>query len=438
MKKVDFERVFKAILFFLGVFFFLYLAHTLPIWHDEAFSIWASKTSFLELLSWRVDPVHPPGYYLFLKFWSLPSDHLFWLRMSSIFFFAINLFFLDKIGTKIKGPFFSLCLIFLYIFSGYFVIFNWQVRMYTGVTAFILASLFFLLNRNLLLFTLVNAIGLYFDYGFFWYFIPLFFLLLIRAIFKKSLQNKELFLSALTSTVVFLVWLPFFLENYKLGIEGIGWVKPFLSFSFSLPFFLGTHNNEIFTILFFLIAIFGLYLFWQKNRQKKVIRVILFSAAFSFFSTVVFSVLFFPVFHPRSLQIVGLGVIFLFALTIDWLYQKKQKFLAFFVFLLILVNFFFTLNLFFSEKSGRLLLSFFPWKQLKTEVEAGNFSYVAFKKTKRLPTELLVWGLKYTLDGKESLPIRKIPYINISSTPFTKMEECELISDNLLAIYGCK
>lgn len=76
--------------------------------------------------------------------------------------------------------------------------------------------------------------------------------------------------------------------------------------------------------LFFIMAAFGFYLFWQKERQKMMFKIILFSAW-------LFSVLFFPLFHLRSLQIVGLGVIFLFALVIHWLYQKRQYFFVLFL-----------------------------------------------------------------------------------------------------------
>lgn len=433
----EFKGVFKAIFLFLGIGLFLLLAYALPIWHDEAFSIWASKTPLWEILSGRTDPVHPPGYYLFLKLWSFPSDHLFWLRMSSLFFFLVSFYLLDKIGAKIKGPVFSLCLLFLYLFSGYFVIFNWQVRMYAGVTALILASLFFLLNGNLLFFTLINLIGLYFDYGFFWYFIPLFFFLIFQAMIKKGARHREYFLSALISGALFLFWLPFFLENYQAGIGGIGWMEGHLSLLLAIPYFLGAHQ-EIFALPLILTTAFGFYLFWQKNRKKIAFQIILFSAAFSFISSWLFSLFFFPLFHLRSLQIVGLAVVFLSALTIDWLYQKRQYYLVFFVFLLVLMNFFFTFSFFFSKESNQLLLSFFPWKDLKTKIEAGNFDEVVFQKTKKLPTELLFWGLKYTLEGRESLPMRPIPYRDISSAPPETTRECELISESLLAIYGCR
>lgn len=92
----------------------------------------------------------------------------------------------------------------------------------------------------------------------------------------------------------------------------------------------------------------------------------------------------------------------------------------------------------YSEESGQLLFSFFPWKQLRAEVEAGSFNYVVFQRTKKLPTELFVWGLKYTLDGKESLFRKKISFMNIASLSSEEKWDCQLISDSFLAIYGCR
>ncbi len=450
LKKIFNQRLRKRRLFFilliLGVAARLYLVFSLPIWGDEAYSIWASEASFLKILSGAVDPVHPPGYYIFLKLWSVFSNHLIWLRLSSVFFFVINVYFLYKIGLKTKDKIFSFFLVFFYIFSGYFVIFDWQVRMYAGVTTLILISLFLLLNKTdnkrLLLFTLVNAIGLYFDYGFFWYFIPLCFFLFFKMIFNKDKRCRNLFFSLILSLVVFFVWFPFFFRYYQKGILRVGWMRPYLSPLFFVPYFLGSHKNHIFTFLLLAMALFGLYIFWQGNRKSEIFQIITFCAFFSSYLALLYSILISPIFHIRSLQIVGLALVFLCSLVVYWLNKKKENYLVFFIIPLVLVNFFLTTRMF-SKNPGQLLLQFFPWRKVRVRIEEDEINYVLFKRAKKLPTELLIWGLKYTLDGKETLFSKKIPHREMTlPTSLTGLEylkkNCELIPDSLLRIYGCK
>jgi len=381
------------------------------------------------------DPGHPPLYYLFLKLWSLISDHLFWLRLSSLFFFLINLFLLGKIGLKIRDCSLALILIFLYSFSGYFIIFDWQVRMYTGLMTLILASLFFLLNKNLLFFTATNVIGLYFDYGFLWYLIPLLPFIMLKGFTSKDAFFKKLFFSLTFSFSFFLLWLPPFLKNYHLGLEGVRWLKPFITPSFLLPYFLGTHLNIWFTFLFLLMGIFGFYLFWQQEKQEFAFQIIFFSALVSSGLTILFSILVSPIFHPRSFQIVGIAIIFLLALLFRWLYQRRIIYLLFGIGLLFLGNFFLNLSLFFQQP-GSLLLSFLPWREVKKEAEKKGVNYLIIQETQNPLSETRIWGLKYTLEGKESLPSKKIPYFQVSPA-FSLEDNCEVEYDEGVRIYGC-
>lgn len=164
------------LIIFAGFILRLLLAYKLPIWHDEAYSIWASTTPLLNILRGITDPVHTPGYYLFIKLWSMFSFHLFWFRLSSLLFYIFNAILLQKLTRRIHRSL-PIFVLFLYACSGYFLIFDWQVRMYTLVVTLILISLNIYIHaasqyRYLILFTIVNAVGLYIDYAFFLVFRP--------------------------------------------------------------------------------------------------------------------------------------------------------------------------------------------------------------------------------------------------------------------------
>ena len=423
-----------------GIAIRLYLIYKLPLWHDEAFSIYAAKRSWVNIFTGNADPVHLPGYYLFLKIWLFFSNHLFWARISSLLVFIINSFLLFKIGSKAKNRSFGLILIFLYVFSGYFIIFDWQIRMYAGVITLILLSLWFLKNKNWYLFALANTIGLFYDYSFWWYFFPILIFAAYQVLRHKlyNLPKTRYWTKILSflsiSFLLILIWLPFFIVHLKTGLAGITWINRHSHPLFLTSFFFGSHQNYFLVPIFIAIAGLGLHLFF-KTKKELMLSIILFSSGLAFISCLIITFLFSPVFHLRSLQICSLGLLFLIAIAIHWFWQKKHYYLVLIFSAIITINFFFTASLLFTNP-GFLLIQFFPWKNVLLNIENPP-KEILFRETKKLPTPLLIWGLKYTLDGKESLFSKPIPYKRISFISPAKKESCYLLSNSILEIYAC-
>ena len=99
----SFKKNYFKLIIILGLLTRLWLIYKLPLWGDEAYSIWAIEQPWLKILNNTVDPVHPPGYYVFLKLWGSISDHLFWLRLSSLFAFSLNIWLLIKLFIRPKS-----------------------------------------------------------------------------------------------------------------------------------------------------------------------------------------------------------------------------------------------------------------------------------------------------------------------------------------------
>ena len=431
---------------FIGFLLRIYLARIFPLWHDEAFSIWASQHSINQIIKAATDSVHPPGYYLLLHLWGKISDHLYWLRSLSIIAFVFNAYLLKKIGERIKILSLPLLLVFLYSFSGYFIIFDWQVRMYSIVVTFILLSLL-ILDTNInnrhgqklipwIFFTIINTVGLYIDYSYFWYFIPLVLFIFIFSIVKKSRKYFLASFSLFISGLLFLLIHPSLISTYGQGIAGIVWAKPYFSPTFFIPYFLGTHKNTFFTVILLIFSSLGLNTIIHRKPFSLIVAVLLFSSGFSLCSTFVYSLFISPIFHVRSLQVVGIAIIVLLGFSID---NFRKRFRTHFILLLctiMVMNFALILQIF-PRSPGQFLVSFFPWKRIINTLDTNNTKIIRYRETfKKLPTPLLLWGLQYTLNGKESYPIRKIQFEEFELT--TKDEECVLFYNNLLELYSCK
>ncbi|KKU03977.1 MAG: hypothetical protein UX03_C0006G0007 [Candidatus Woesebacteria bacterium GW2011_GWE1_45_18] len=438
------RAIFLFSFIFVGLLFRIYLATTLPIWHDEAYSIWASQHSVSQIIRAVTDPVHPPGYYLLLHFWAGISDHLYWLRLTSIIAFLFNAYLLKRLGEQFKIALLPPLLVFLYSFSGYFIIFDWQVRMYSITVTFIFLSLV-ILNKFIndqrgskvvpwIFLTIVNTSGLYIDYGYFWYFIPLVLFFLIFFIIKRNQKYLLITASLFSSGLFFLLIHPSIISTYNQGVAGIAWLKPYLSPAFFVPYFFGTHRNTFFTISLLAFSFLGITYLIRLKKFPFISSILIFSSSFSFLSTLIYSLLVSPIFHVRSLQIIGITTLFLVSFSI---YNFRRQLRIFFILLLctiVITNFILIVKIL-PRSPGQFLISFFPWKQVVNSLDTYNTTIIRYQETRILPTPLLLWGLQYTLSGKESYPIRKIQFGKLESA--TKEEKCILFYDSLLELYSC-
>lgn len=294
--------------------------------------------------------------------------------------------------------------------------------MYTGLLTLILSSIYFYLTKRWKLFTLVNIIGLYFDYGFFWYLAPLVFLVW---------HNKKMFWSLAISLSLFSLWVPF--NFFRGGLMGITWLKDFIAPDFFIPYFLGTHEHLAMTLLFLSLAALGLILL-RRTKLREPVIIIFFPAAVSLVATLIFSYLFSPLLHERSLQIVGLATLFLISLGIYQVFLH-QRLIAWFIGGLYLLNFFLAVSLFFTHP-GKMMVDFLPWKTLKAQkIEKTDIRFVIFKVKDKSVLSPIIWGLKYSLWGKETLGSRQIPVFTVGEK---STSNCQMIYDQELQIYGCR
>jgi hypothetical protein len=391
----------------------IFLIYELPLWGDEAFSAWAISQPILKILFNITDPVHPPGYYLLLKLWGLISNHLFWLRLFSFFAFLLNIFLLKKLFSKKID--FQKIIIFLYAFSGYFLIFDWQVRMYTPALSLILLSLILHKKQKPFLVFFINIVGLFFDYAFLWYILSYGITSVLLELFlnKKITKTTK---ASLSSIGVFLIWISTNTSLINSGQNGIGWAKPYLDPLFHVPYFLGMHLFPVLAIVFGIVMLFGIKPFIDEKNQEEWEEKLLLSSSFLYTTTLLPSVLgIFLIFHIRSLQIIPFFFIFLIAKTLNFL--RKKHFKIFIILILLYgLNFYWSTRVHLTDdknfRSGKLIVHFYPWKNTFSEFFASeNYDekYMLIRdSSERSSDYFLFWSFIYTASGKETLGAKKI------------------------------
>ena len=261
------------------------------LWFDEIFSIHAAEHSWSSFFGFIAqDLIHPPFFYVLLKFWiSVGGESLFWLRFFPVLFSIIALipfYFLCK-QLKLKLPTIAFALTFLAV-NGSLVKYAQEVRMYSLLLCLSLFSLwlfarFLNVGKGIWFLTFVNILLVHTQY-FGW------FLVVAEVVAVLYLQRikivQTLIMFGLTA-VSFVPWLVAVFQASKINADvsqNLGWAsKPnlptLIRFVFNLnePFYYQASNvdaisNWLITVPLLLIIFtwLGFYFaVWNKQTEKE-------------------------------------------------------------------------------------------------------------------------------------------------------------------------
>jgi hypothetical protein len=333
--------------FVIGVGFLvrLYLSVTLPLWLDEKLVLEFIRHPFSQLISGVLDPSHPPGYYFLLKTLSYVSSDILFLRFIHILFFVYNSVLIYHVGKRMYPKLYGSILVFCYVFSGYFLIFDWQMRVYTPLLSLILTSLYLFSDtskNSIVLFTIVNIIGLYFDYAYVYYFVTLCIFCLTR---RAENGWARRLLSVTISGGTFLFYIPTIMTNFSRGLPW--WSTYYTRLSFSIPFLLGTHTHAAITYTSIGILLWSIFCLIRSGQRVPIqLCLILTGSVVMLFVFFVGTPIFGPTTHVRTLQIVGLTIICFVAYGLSHHYGKTVvgKSVSLILAALIVMNFIFVVE----------------------------------------------------------------------------------------------
>jgi uncharacterized membrane protein len=271
------------------------------LWFDEIFSVHAAALDFQNTL-WLVaqDLIHPPLFYILLKFWMLAGgESLFWLRLFPVFFSVLTLvplIFLCR-ALKLNYTTISVALLFLAA-NGCLIKYAQEVRMYSlllflAVLSMWLFARFLHLGKNIWILTIVNVLLVYTHY--FGWLVVLSEITAIVVLQRIKIRQTLIMLAVLLASFapwLFALWKAAQI-NANLG-QNIGWIaRPdfaaVLQFLFDLiePFYYQQSNIEpssffvvAVPILLLIMTAFVMYLVdWKsetvEDKQNLVLLVIL-------------------------------------------------------------------------------------------------------------------------------------------------------------------
>ncbi len=370
------------------------------------YSIWAIGQPWSQVLGSEIDVVHPPGYYILLKAWLIVSDQLQWVRLLSLLASIGSLWMLVQIArleARHNSDYAALQFWWpvAYALSGFHLVFDWAGRMYALVSFLTLLQLWSVRKPvHPVVVGMIAAIGLMVDYGFFWSYAMIWCLVAFMAWKDSKGRHLQTLIGMTVGAVPFVVWQLGRMELFQAGINGILWMKTSLSPTYFVPFFLGTHTNLWFTAA---TVVIWAAVAWKLPKAWKHSHLLWFWLVGSVVlidATLLYSVWKQPLFHPRSLQFVGLAVSFYWAIV---LCQPRWRPIG----LVVLMASTLAIPLLFKNQAHLVLVEFYPWQQLRKSVmlhlEKQPQAHLFAISQPNTPSPLLTKGLIYTLAGKEKV-----------------------------------
>jgi mannosyltransferase len=206
------------------------------IWLDEGVSIWASRMSIPNMISWTASDIHPPFYYLALKFWTLFGQSEFAFRSFSALFGVLTVLAVYFVCLDLFGKGVGLVASLLMAVSPVNVYYSQEIRMFSLMAFLVLVSCYSFWKclgtpgkRVLIVYVVSSVIMLYTHYfgvlvvcfqGL--YFIAVFFLN------GTLIKNKKAVAGCLIATfLLYAPWLPALYGTIFHPQVGMGWMpKP--------------------------------------------------------------------------------------------------------------------------------------------------------------------------------------------------------------------
>lgn len=265
------------------------------LWFDEIYSWNVSQTNLKTIIEMAAGDIHPPFYYIVLKFWTLLfSDSVFSLRMLSVTFSLTGMVFIYLICRKIfKTDFEIFFVLLLYAVSPLNIFYSQEVRMFNLNLFLCLGSVYFFINylskpnvRNGLFYSAFTVLAFYTHYFAFLIFFTQAVILLI--IFLKKEVDFPFIRNFLPYYLgVIILYIPWFGKFLYQVNKGQPWRLPQETYQFLLN-----------TFAFFKENFFGYYFYYEGSIILALVKYI---TLFTFLFFVVFGLrLFIQTFKSNS------------------------------------------------------------------------------------------------------------------------------------------
>jgi mannosyltransferase len=429
-----------AIIVLLNLFTKYYFLGYNSLNEDEAFSLYHSRLNLKTIIELLWQGNNPPLYEIFLHFWgNFFGISEISLRLPSLIFSTITVYFIYKYCDRFFNQRIAIYSSLIYVFSNYHIVYAHEARVYALLGMLTIISFYnftsviqtnknvnykIFKNVNLIFLTIVNVLMIYAHYfGFF--VLAIQFLYLIST--KKLIKNfwRELLLSTIVITLIYLPNIIILFERFLESSTKGTWVKPPNGVD-SLYNMIRQFSNEpviaVFSIILLSTSIFKMLS--KKNTELKSSNVFLVNFWFFFIFLTMFIVSYkVPMFIERYLMSASIAFIICLGISLDTITNNRKInnvfAIIFCILFIVTANFKLperldikkTIDFTNNIKKNESIIIFCPKHYYL------NFSYYYFNKTiNKLSKEDIQLNLFKKLQSDNIHAINSIEEIDLSNT----------------------
>ena len=299
---------------------------TQDYWRDELFTIFLARNDFLEIIKLTANDFNPPLYYFLTHIWiNLFGESPIYLRTLPILGHLLAVVMGYKLARIFTSKINSFLFAIILLTNGYLFSYSFELRPYSFVVFFAVASTYAMLKKKNWLMIFFNVLGLYtHTYFVFFVFFQGLYLLWQELEYYKDTNifkiKKQVFLSlrpTIISYLFFIPWLPTFIFQYSQK-QADFWLSKndLIDVVKAIAIYISGYSNAQPFITFTSLSVFVFALvFVFNNKKSRTKELFLF---FGIFPTLfaVFVSHFSPVFTDRYLIFT---VPFLLIIFVDFL-----------------------------------------------------------------------------------------------------------------------
>lgn len=224
-------KLIYLLIFLIAAFLRVYNIEQKNLWFDEVFSWHISEGSVRQIVAETSGDIHPPFYYIVLKYWiSVFNDSVFSMRMLSVIFGLAAMIFIYRLSERIfSNSFITAGVLLLYSLSPLNIYYSQEVRMLNLNLFLCLGSVYYFYKatdksglKNGMMYFAFTVLALYTHY---FSLLILFTELLITFLFyfsgKRNIRDlKIFFIYAAAVNIFYAPWYPVFFSQ---SVKGQPW-----------------------------------------------------------------------------------------------------------------------------------------------------------------------------------------------------------------------
>lgn len=328
--KIEDKYILGLLILYTGILFLISFFRIFDnaFWGDECYSIGLVKMGFAEMIQETGSDVHPPLYYIILRFASwLLGEKGYVFHLVSVIPVGLTLFFAVSKVYKEFGACVSYLMATFVFFLDTAILFSVEVRMYSWANFFVLLSFYemyqIIMNnnkKNWMLFSVFSLSAAYTHYYALVAVAFLYLMLVVYEIWKKGHTWKKTLAICVTAVAVYLPWMINLFQAFGRTASS-WWVEEIPKIRYCIEYLFASKMSLLYVGIWSIGIVIFFYNIYMKKKENYEFAFWVLSGLISIIGTIgvgeIVSILWRPMFQTRYVYVVAGIAWIIFGIVIE-------------------------------------------------------------------------------------------------------------------------